>query len=142
MSDGLLARVMWPTAEGRVAPCRRPQSKQVPPWRPRSAVAESVQGFGRRPTAATPAALGPSSETLICGEACQALSARQLLWFSIGCNERKPFSFLLLRFLLFDRATGFLPPRPWVSHADARRGCQGRPSLRHRSALRRFQAAP
>jgi hypothetical protein len=86
--------------------------------------------------------MGPSSETLICGEACQALSARQLLWFSIGCNERKPFSFLLLRFLLFDRATGFLPPRPWVSHADARRGCQGRPSLRHRSALRRFQAAP
>src|ERR1700692_1018524 len=30
---------MWPTVEGRATPCRRPQSKQVPPWRPRSSVA-------------------------------------------------------------------------------------------------------
>jgi len=48
----------------------------------------------------------------------------------------------LCLFLLFDRAAGFLPPRPWISDAGARRGCQGRPSLRHRGMLRRFQAAP
>jgi hypothetical protein len=36
-----VAGVMWPTVEGRATPCRRPQSKQVPPWRPRSSVAES-----------------------------------------------------------------------------------------------------
>src|SRR6516165_12620681 len=45
-------------------------------------------------------------------------------------------------FLLFDRAAGFLPPRPQISDAVARRSCQGRPSLRHGGALRRFQAAP
>jgi hypothetical protein len=33
--------VMWPTVEGRATPRRRPQSKQVPPWRPRSSVAAS-----------------------------------------------------------------------------------------------------
>jgi len=43
---------------------------------------------------------------------------------------------------LFDRAAGFLLPRPQISHADARRSCQGRPSFRHRGTLRRFQAAP
>jgi hypothetical protein len=32
---------VMPTVEGRATPCRRPQSKQVPPWRPRSSVAES-----------------------------------------------------------------------------------------------------
>jgi hypothetical protein len=32
-------------------------------------------------------------------------------------------------FLLFDRAAGFLPPRPQISNAGARRSCQGRPSL-------------
>jgi hypothetical protein len=36
-----VAGVMWPTVEGRATPCQRPQSKQVPPWRPRSSVAES-----------------------------------------------------------------------------------------------------
>jgi hypothetical protein len=35
------AGVMWPTVEGRATPRRRPQSKQVPPWRPRSSAAES-----------------------------------------------------------------------------------------------------
>jgi len=32
---------MWPTVEDRATPRRRPQSKDVPPWRPRSSVAES-----------------------------------------------------------------------------------------------------
>ena len=50
-------------------------------------------------------------------------------------------SSLLLRFLLFDRAAGFLPPRPQISNAGARRSCQGRPSLCHRGTLRRLQAA-
>jgi hypothetical protein len=27
-----VARVMWPTVEGRATPRRRPQSEQVPPW--------------------------------------------------------------------------------------------------------------
>jgi hypothetical protein len=31
-------------------------------------------------------------------------------------------------FLLFDRAAGFLPPRPQDAEASARRGCQGRPA--------------
>jgi hypothetical protein len=31
--------VMWPTVEGSATPRRRPQSKQVPPWRTRSSVA-------------------------------------------------------------------------------------------------------
>ena len=52
------------------------------------------------------------------------------------------FSSFLGSFLLFDRAAGFLPPRPWISDAGAHRGCQGRPSLRHRGMLRRFQAVP
>jgi hypothetical protein len=33
--------------------------------------------------------------------------------------------------LLFDRAAGILPSRPWCSHAIARRCGQGRPSFRH-----------
>ena len=37
---------------------------------------------------------------------------------------------LLQCFLLFDRAAGFLPPRPQISHAAARRAGQGRPALR------------
>jgi len=41
IGEHLVAGVMWPTIEGRATPCRRPQSKQVPPWRPRSSVAES-----------------------------------------------------------------------------------------------------
>ena len=45
-------------------------------------------------------------------------------------------------FLLFDRAAGLLPPRPWISGAVSRRSCQGRPSLRQGGTLRRFQAAP
>jgi hypothetical protein len=36
-----VAGVMWPTVEGRATPRRRPQSKQVPPWWPRSSVAEA-----------------------------------------------------------------------------------------------------
>ena len=36
-----VAGVMWPPVEGRATPRRRPQSKQVPPWRPRSSVAQS-----------------------------------------------------------------------------------------------------
>jgi hypothetical protein len=33
----------------------------------------------------------------------------------------------LTSFLLFDRAAGFLPPRPQISDADARSGGQGWP---------------
>ena len=60
----------------------------------------------------------------------------------IAATNASVFSSFLGSFLLFDRAAGFLPPRPWISDAGARRGCQGRPSLRHRGMLRRFQAAP
>jgi len=35
-------------------------------------------------------------------------------------------------FLLFDRAAGFLPPRPRAIAADARRRCQGWPRSGHR----------
>jgi hypothetical protein len=73
--------------------------------------------------------------------------AASILPFSNRRHERKHFlscrlAFLLGPFLLFDRAAGFLLPRPRISDADARRSCQGRPSLSHRGALRRFQAAP
>jgi hypothetical protein len=36
-----VAEVMWPTIEGRATSRRRPLSKQVPPWRPRSSAAHS-----------------------------------------------------------------------------------------------------
>jgi integrase len=39
----------------------------------------------------------------------------------------------LLHFLWFDRAAGFLSPRPRILGAGERRGYQGRPSLRHRA---------
>jgi hypothetical protein len=29
-----VAGLIWPTVEGRATHCQRPQSKQVPPWRP------------------------------------------------------------------------------------------------------------
>jgi Ketopantoate hydroxymethyltransferase len=51
-------------------------------------------------------------------------------------------SSLLRFFLLFDRAAGFLPSRPQIPSADARRSCQGRPAVRRCVVLRRFQAAP
>ena len=41
--------------------------------------------------------------------------------------------FSCLRFLWFDRAAGFLSPRPRILDAGERRGYQGRPSLRHRA---------
>ena len=40
-----VAGVMWPTVEGRATPRRRPQSKQVPPPRPRGAAANNVSGL-------------------------------------------------------------------------------------------------
>ena len=67
---------------------------------------------------------------------------RPFLRSLIAATNASVFSSFLGSFLLFDRAAGFLPPRPWISDAGARRGCQGRPSLRHRGMLRRFQAAP
>ena len=36
-----VAGMMWPTVEGRATPRRRPQSKQVLPWRPQGPVARS-----------------------------------------------------------------------------------------------------
>ena len=42
---------------------------------------------------------------------------------------------------MFDRAAGFLPPRPQISDADARRSRQGRPSLRHRRRTSPFPGA-
>ena len=75
----------------------------------------------------------------------------------VGAGVRKPYmsgtlsrpftaaqaAFFLASVLSFVRPRRRLSSAPTViSDADARRGCQGRPSLRHRGALRRFQAAP
>ena len=87
-----------------------------------------------------------SEVTASCPPVCSCSSVRPLrspfLRSLIAATNASVFSSFLGSFLLFDRPAGFLPPRPWISDAGARRGCQGRPSLRHRGMLRRFQAAP
>ena len=76
----------------------------------------------------------------LCGSpvlACAGKTVAPFLPFSLadlgGKLGLKPacswFSFLFLIFLLFDRAAGFLPPRPREAKAGARRSCQGWPPL-------------
>ena len=76
---------------------------------------------------------------LLYGEVCRLLT---LVW---GSRSQALFHGILhfLHTSFFVRLEiPFLRPDPRVLEADAHRGCQGRPSLYARHALRRFQAAP
>ena len=104
-----------------------------------------VQGFGCRPATAerhTPVPASESRQRTNPRETVRGVCRGLRYGDYMSGGTVKPFLPCFCAFFCSTAPPGFLPPRPQISDAGARRSCQGRPSLCHRGTLRRLQAAP